>query len=268
MNIRNTILLLFLAIGFALSCETEKIHFTGPYFVRFTDSSEVKLESYSHPIQIEVHYAGPALTKDITITYAVSGSARENVDYKILGNRGVVTINKDEYFGYIELQLINNSNNILRSQDVIFTLQKVSSNDLQVGQGESGIARSFTFTIKDDCILGGTYIGEKNLLTVPIENISITSADCENYTLSDWDIYAFPTPQYDWEFMTIRSLTFIDNGDNTLTIPVQKDPTFPDSLATIKGSGVFDPSTRKLYMTVILDDYKDKPEKTFSLIAD
>lgn len=268
MIIRNTILFFTLAIVFALGCETERILFTGPYFVRFTDSSAVKLESYSQPIQIEVHYAGPELTKDITITYAISGSARENVDYKILGKRGTVTISKEEYTGYIELQLIDNANNILRSQDVVLTLQTVDDGTVQVGQGDSGIAKSYIFTIKDDCILGGTYLGEKDLLTVPISNISVTSTDCENYTLSDWDIYAFPNPQNSWEFMTTRSLTFIDNGDNTLTIPVQKDPTFPDSLATIKGSGVFDPTTRKLFMTVILDDYQGKPEKTFTLIPD
>lgn len=253
------VILLFVLL--TQGCETERILFKGPYFVRFTDLSEGKLESYSKPIQVEVHNAGPVHSEDITITYSISGSARENVDYKILGKRGTVTIKKGEYFGYIEMQLINNANNILRSQDVIFTLENVSTDKLQVGEGESYMGKVFTFTIADDCILGGTYIGEKDLLTVPIENISITSTDCENYTLSNWDIYFFQIPR-------IRHLTFIDNGDNTLTIPKQKESTLPDSLATILGSGTVDPVTRKITMTVILDDIKDKPQNTFMLLPD
>ena len=97
--------------------------------------------------------------------------------------------------------------------------------------------------------------------TVPIQDISITSTDCENYTLTNWDIYVFQYPQ-------VRDLTFIDNGDNTLTIPPQKESTLVDSLSTIKGSGVVDPNTRKITMTVILADYQGQPQKSFTLIPD
>lgn len=261
MKIKYAILFFVIGVAFAVSCETEKINFTGPYFVRFTDSSQTKLESYSKPISIEVHFAGPVLTEDLTVTYSISGSARENVDYKILGTRGKIVIPKGGYTANIQLQLIDNANNILRSQDVIFTLQTVSNSDYRVGQGESAIAKSFTFTIKDDCILGGTYLGERDKLTVPISNITITSTDCENYTLSNWDIYVFQYPE-------VRDLTFVDNGDNTLTIPEQKESTLPDSLSTIKGSGVVDPNTRQIMMTVILEDFDGKPEATFTLIPD
>jgi len=261
MKVKHAILFFVMIVAFAVSCETEKIHFTGPYFVRFSDSSQTTLESYRTPISIEVHFAGPALTEDLTVTYTISGSARENVDYKILGTRGTIKIPKGEYTGNIQMQLIDNANNILRSQDVIFTLQTVSNSNYRVGQGESAIAKSFTFTIKDDCILGGTYLGERDQLTVPISNISITSTDCENYTLSNWDIYVFQYPE-------VRDLTFVDNGDNTLTIPEQKESTLPDSLATIKGSGVVDPVTHQIMMTVILEDFEGKPEATFTLIPD
>jgi len=261
MKVKHAILFFVLVVAFAVSCETEKIHFTGPYFVRFSDSSQTMLESYSKPISIEVHFAGPALTEDLTITYGISGSARENVDYKILGTRGIIKIPKGQFTGNIQMQLIDNANNILRSQDVIFTLQTVSNSNYRVGQGESAIAKSFTFTIKDDCILGGTYLGERDELTLPISNISITSTDCENYTLSNWDIYVFQYPE-------VRHLTFVDNGDNTLTIPTQKESTLPDSLATIKGSGTVDPVTRQIMMTVILEDFDGKPEATFTLIPD
>jgi len=261
MKVKHAILFFALAVAFAVSCETEKIHFTGPYFVRFSDSSQTMLESYSKPISIEVHFAGPALTEDLTVTYVISGSARENVDYKILGTRGIIKIPKGQFTGNIQMQLIDNANNILRSQDVIFTLQTVSNSNYRVGQGESAIAKSFTFTIKDDCILGGTYLGERDNLTIPISNISITSTDCENYTLSNWDIYVFQYPE-------VRDLTFVDNGDNTLTIPEQKESTLPDSLSTIKGSGTVDPVTRQIMMTVILEDFDGKPEATFTLIPD
>ena len=53
-----------------------------------------------------------------------SYKSKENkiYDYEILGTRGSVTIASDEYFGYIDIKLINNANNILRSQDLILTL--------------------------------------------------------------------------------------------------------------------------------------------------
>jgi hypothetical protein len=238
-TIKNSILLLILSLAF--SCETEKILFTGPYHVRFTNESITKKESFPDPIKIEVHIVGPVQSEDITINYAISGSAREGIDYSITGDENKLTIKKGEYVGYIEVQLIDNANNILRSQDLVFTLLSVSKAGLEVGQGPSAIGKSFTLTIQDDCILAGIYSGTQNVFDIPIEGITITSSDCENYLLSNWNINAF-SPPYDY------SLTFVDNGDNTITIPVQ------DTDTALKGKGIVDPLTGKITMTIVLTD--------------
>lgn len=239
------------------SCETERIIFKGPYFVRFTEAAQSEKESFSQPLQIEVHNAGPALEEAIVINYKISGSAREGVDYIILTEREKITIGKGGYAGKIKFQLINNANNILRSQDIIFTLQTVSSEKLQVGQGESFIGKTFTFTIVDDCILGGTYVGTRGSAP-PIKNITITSSDCETYTLSNWNINIFNST-------TEMDLKFVDNGDNTLTIPQQEEENLAPEVATIKGSGVVDPTTRKIIMTIMLIDFENQPEVSFTL---
>lgn len=242
-------------------CETERLVFEGPYHVRFSKDALSEKESYSKPVEIEVHYVGPEVTEDLEIHYSITGSAREGVDYEILGERGVVTIEKGEYFGTIQVQLINNSNNILRTQDVVFTLQTITDPNVDIGQGTSSIGKTFTLTIADDCILGGNYIGLRNEVTVPVEDITITSQDCEEYVLSNWDIHVF-------NFMQVRDLTFIDNGDNTLTIPQQEESTLDPSQATIEGTGTVDPVTREIIMIITLVDFEDQPQVSFKLIPD
>ncbi len=244
-----------------LGCETERLVFKGPYHVRFSEGARSEKESCSKPIEIEVHYVGPDVTQDLDIHYSVSGSAREGVDYKILGERGVVAIKKGEYFGNIQIQLINNSNNILRTQDVVLTLQGISDPNVEIGQGVSGIGKTFTLTIADDCILGGNYFGLRSEVSVPVEDITITSQDCEEYILSNWDIDVFNFPQ-------VRDLTFIDNGDNTLTIPEQEESTLNPSQATIKGTGTVDPATREIFMIITLVDFENQPQVSFKLIPD
>lgn len=248
------------AILFA-ACETEPKIFTGPYFVRFSETAVTHRESYSKPLSIEVHNAGPAPDRNITITYTVSGSAREGIDYIITGTRGKVEIESGEYFGTINIQLLNNANNILRSQDVVLTLLTIDGKGLQVGQGVSAIGSKFTLTILDDCILGGTYYGNRTQSDVPITDITITSSDCEEYLLSNWDIYVF-------NFSDTRDLIFIDNGDNTLTIPPQEESTLAAEVATIDGTGVVDPATRVITFNVRLVDFEDQPVVTFKLIPD
>lgn len=245
----------------ALGCESERILFEGPYHVRFTEDADVRKESVRGKIPIEVHVAGPVPERSITVSYSVNGTAREGVDYRIVGTRGEIRINAGQFFGNIEIELINNANNILRSQNIVFRLESVSSEELQVGQGVSGIGREFTFTIEDDCILGGTYTGLRTVTSAPVEDISITSTDCEEYLLSNWDIDIFSFPQ-------VRDLVFIDNADNTLTIPEQEELTLPDSQATIRGFGVVDPVTKEITMTVILLDFSGQPQATFRLIPE
>ncbi|MBL0745265.1 hypothetical protein [Chryseolinea lacunae] len=260
-TIRNLCLTLVALAALVWSCETERVIFEGPYHVRFSDTVQVLKESYSKPLQVEVHLVGPQLADDITATYTVSGTAREGIDYTIVGTRGVVKIAKQNSFGYITVQLINNANNILRSQNLVFTLNTTSNDEIQVGQAGSTIGKKFMLTIQDDCILGGSYSGIKNELTVPVTGISIVSTDCETYTLSNWDIGVF-------QFSRERDLTFVDNGDNTLTIPDQEETTLLADSATINGSGFVNPLTREINMKVKLVDYKGQPEFSFKLVRD
>ena len=107
----------------------------------------------------------------------------------------------------------------------------------------------------------GTYSGQKDAVSVPIDNLTITSQDCEQYTLSNWDLGFF-------NFTETRDLVFIDNGDNTLTIPDQEESTLPADLATIRGSGIVDPVTRKIVMMVTLVDFENQPVVSFTLTPD
>jgi len=241
---------IYILLIIAASCETEKIIFKGPYHVRFTDAALTEKESNSSIIKIEVHNAGPALEEDVTLSYSISGNAREHIDYEILGTRGKVTINAGEYFGYIEVQLINNANNIIRSQNVVFTLTRVNSSKLEVGQGEGGIGEKFTFTILDDCILGGIYTGTRDNSSVEEGGIELTSTDCEIYHVSNWNIDDVFNLNHTLGF----SLNFIDNGDNTLTIPIQKPPEFFDDEKEIQGTGSVNPITREIRLIIQYED--------------
>jgi hypothetical protein len=261
MRNRKTILTSVVFSLLIFSCETERLLFTGPYHVRFSDAALSEKESFSKPVEIEVHYVGPEVTDDLEVRYTIAGSAREGVDYEFITPRGVVVIEEGEHFGTIQIQLINNSNNILRTQDIVLTLQSLDDLSVEIGQGESAIGKVFTLTIADDCILGGNYIGVRNAVTVPVENITITSQDCEEYTLSNWDIHVF-------DFIDERDLTFIDNGDNTITIPEQEESTLNEEQATIRGTGSVDPVTREITMIITLVDFENQPTATFTLRPD
>jgi hypothetical protein len=245
----------------SIACEQDVITYQGPYHVRFTETEDVARESYNEPINIQVHNAGPALDEDIKITYLITGDAREGVDYVILGEKGTVIIPAGQYFGNIQIQLINNSNNILRSQKIEFELRTVDNKALKVGEGTSRRGNKFTFTIFDDCILGGYYYGKETGVSVPEDDIVITSTDCENYVLSNWNVNFFDTP-------FPLDLVFVDNGDNTLTIPPQEEDAFPEDLATIQGIGVVDPLTGKINVTIQLVDFEGQPELSFTLYRD
>lgn len=249
-----SLLLLFAFMG----CETDPIIFRGPYFVRFTETSLTNKESYSKTVNIEVHMAGPALDKDLTLTYKLTGSARLGIDYQIVSNPGKVVIKKGDYFGTIPIVLINNANNILRSQDVIITLETADASEVQIGQDESKIGKVFTYTIIDDCILGGNYIGVRGGVS---DNVSITSSDCEVYTVSNWNINVFNTSAE-------MDLRFVDNGDNTITIPEQEEENIDTDFATIRGTGVVDPVTRTIILTITLVDFEDQPQVTITYIPD
>ena len=253
-----TRLLIFAGILVLLSCETESIVFVGPYHVRFTSASFTEKESNSDVIKVEIHNAGPALAEEAIISYEISGDAREGIDFNIVGMRGQAIIPAGEYFGYIELELINNANNILRSQDIIFTLTRVNSSALEVGQGSGGIGKSFTLTILDDCILGGPYTGIRGSST--IDDVQITSSDCENYRISNWDVNIFgaadPVP-----------LNFVDNGDNTLEVKSQEVEVYYGFYTlefVVEGIGTVNPTTREIFFTLQFADETDTYDATIS----
>ena len=255
-KLRQIYFILLSSLAFLLSCETEKITYQGPTFVRFDTEEQTVRESYSKVIQIPIHIVGPVSDEKVVVRYDVSGDARQGVDYIFVSEKNVVTIPANEYFGYIEIQLINNANNILRSQDIIFTITNVASAGVEVGQGEGGIGKQHTFTITDDCILSGDFLGTRDGMgNAYVDDITITSEDCETYNLSNWNIELSIVP-------IDMPLTFIDNGDNTLTVPLQEG-----DFGNMKGIGSVDPVTREMEFTITLLEF-DSAEFTFTLIPD
>jgi len=241
---------LFLFVSLALlACETKPILFKGPYYVRFTEEESFKKESFSDIVEIEVHVVGPAQEEDLLINYTISGDAREGVDYEIVGDRDQLVIEAGEYFGTIQIRLINNANNILRSQDVVIELKNTNTNEVGIGQGESEIGKTFTFTILDDCILGGTYKATSGSTT--LHDISITSQDCETYMVSNWNIGVFNSD-------IAMDLVIVDNDDNTITIPEQEEEFLNSEVATIQGTGTVDPVTRQIILIITLVDVPEE----------
>ena len=249
---------ILLMVPLILGCEPEEITFKGPFHVRFSESELTEKESFAQLIQIQIHNAGPQLNEDLSITYSISGDARENVDFEIMGTRGLVIIPENESFGFIDLQLINNANNVLESQQITFNITGVSSPNIEIGRSKDGIiGKSLTFTIIDDCILGGNFFGTSDPSDPVVEDITITSLDCIEYVLSNWDVNVF-------NFPSIRNLTFIDNFDNTITIPEQEESTLNDEQATISGNGSVDPITRVVTLNIELVDFEGSPIVTLT----
>ncbi len=252
------------SLGFVLamlalaSCEEQKITFEGPDYVRFSDSSEVYKESLGQPIEVKVHVVGKPLTQAVSVNYTVSGNAREGRDYVIEGTKGVVTIPAGQYFGTIIVRLINNANNILGSQDIVFTLTDVNaSQDLQVGFGKGNMGKTFRLTIQDDCLLSGFYTGRFGNNN-SVQNIEISSLDCETYTVANWNIGLLGLFTFNARQVPID---FIDNGDNTLTIPTQVTSELPSPYDTLRGTGLWNPQTRAITLNIKIklpvDDTKD-----------
>lgn len=233
------------------ACETELIRFSSASHVRFTETSMTVKESQSETVAVEVHLASPNAESDLSISYSIAGTARAGVDYNIVGDNRSITIPAGEYKGFILVNLINNANNILRSQTLVFTLQSVNQPEVQVGQGVSGIGKQFTLTIEDDCILSGTYSGRIGTFDIPTRNITISSADCETYTLSNWNLNIF-NPPFEMD------LLFVDNGDNTITIPEQDEEFLSEDINTFQGIGVIDPVTRRLTLTLTFIDLESQ----------
>lgn len=242
-----------LSLGFIVllvslaACEEQRILFEGPAFVRFTDTTLTFKESYGLPVEIKLHIVGKPINKSVTVNYTVAGTAREGRDYTIEGVKGSVIIPANKSFGTIAVNLINNANNILDAQDVVFTLTGVSDPSLQVGFGNNNIiGKTMRLTIQDDCLLSGFYTGRRQGSTEVVNNIAITSLNCRDYQIANWNIGVF-------NLNAIKAkLNFTDNGDNTLTIPTQVSPDLSAPYDTLRGSGVWNPQTRAILLNVRL----------------
>ena len=243
----------------AIGCEEQDLNrtFEGPYFVRFTDSTLTVKESNNQPIPIRVHNAGPIQNQAITVNYTVSGSAREGKDYTIVGTKGTVVIPANKSFGEISVKLINNANNILESQSLTFTLTSVEPSSLQVGFGkDNAVGRKLSLTIQDECLFGGLYTGSARVRNqnISVRDVEITSTNCKDYTLSNWNIgldnFILFGNSTLFNFQATKpTLTFIDNGDNTLTVTPQSNAEFGSS-DTLRGNGAWNPRNRQITLNL------------------
>lgn len=253
--------LAFILIGWGIGgCEKQDLDrtFEGPYFVRFNDTTLTYKESYSQPILIRVHNAGPQLKEAIVVNYTVSGTAREGKDYTIVGTKGKVVIPANKSFGEISVKLINNANNILESQNLIFTLTSVDPASLQVGfgNGEVRIGKTMKLLIQDECLFGGQYSGSSLIAskTYTVSDPVITSTDCKNYSLSNWNIGLSNLVVIGnntlFNFNAEKStLTFIDNGDNSLTVPAQNNE-YLGTNGSLSGTGAWNPRNRQITLNL------------------
>ncbi|MDJ1472090.1 Calx-beta domain-containing protein [Cytophagaceae bacterium DM2B3-1] len=238
--------------GSVFSCEADRITFQGPYHVRFTDTVASVKESYPQIVKVQIHNVGPQLNEDITVKYLVGGTAREGIDYTILGTKGTVVIPANQSFGEIQVRLINNANDRLESQTLTFTLTDVSPTSLIVGFGKNNnIGRHMTYTIEDDCILGGYYIGTRKIgsSTITVPNVEVTSVDCDNFILSNWNIGFANRPDFDiFSFNAIHpTLSIIDKKDNTIEIPAQNNGD-----VVLSGTGSWNPQNGNLLLNIQL----------------
>ena len=246
----------------ALACEKKETIFEGPYHVRFSDPDTSVRESYVQPLRLSVHYAGPQLSTPIRVSYLVGGSAREGIDYRFVSEKGTVVIPANQSFGYIQLQLINNANNILETQDIRLTLVEAEPASVRIGFGSGEIGKTMRFTIVDECFLSGTYSGINTLVETPRQypGIAITSTDCKEYTLTNWNLGLFG-------LNAVRpDLTFIDNGDNSITIPVQTEAELSAPRDTISGSGFYNPLDQSITFNVQLKVLTQDQQRDSSIV--
>ncbi len=93
------------------------------------------------------------------------------------------------------------------------------------------------FTIEDDCLLSGLYSAVllNNTQSETYRGIRISSTNCREYTLSNWNLGLFNLNALKPDF------TFIDNGDNSITIPKQIEAQLSAPRDTIDGDGFINP---------------------------
>jgi hypothetical protein len=259
-----------------MGCEEERIVYEGSSFVRFTDTTLSYKESYSKAIKVRVHNGGPVLNESINVSYVVGGTAREGKDYRIEGTKGTVIIPVGQSFGEITVYLLNNANNIIESSNIEFTLTAVKPADkVQVGFGKSGMGNKIIFTIRDACIMDGIYTGQLPVNATQayqLADIEISSTDCKRYTVSNINVGLIGFQQFfNWEspvnFEAERpTLDFIDNGNNTLTIPQQVIPQFASGYDTLSGTGVWNPVNKRITLNIKMKVYSYKTRKDTAVV--
>lgn len=268
---------MLLASLWLVGCEEERIVYQGSSFVRFSDTTLSFKESYSKAIKVRVHNGGPVLNESINVSYTVGGTAREGKDYRIEGTKGTVIIPVGQSFGEITVYLLNNANNILESSTIEFTLTAAKPADkVQVGFGKSGMGNKMIFTIKDACLMDGIYTG---LLPVnatqayQLADIEIYSTDCKKYTVSNINVGMLGFAQFfNWENPVSfeaehPTLDFIDNGNNTLTIPQQVIPQFASGYDTLSGTGVWNPVNKRITLNIKMKVYSYKTKKDTNVVV-
>jgi len=233
-----------------VACEKKELLFEGPHYVRFTRPDTTVRESYTKPMRLLVHNAGPQLSEPITVRYVVGGNAREGIDYRILSEKGRVVIPANQSFGHVDVQLINNANNILSTQDLIFTITEVTPASLRIGFGSGEIGKISRITIADECILSGAYTAvfqaRSQNFTKPGVRITGIGNECREYRVSDWNVGLFGINALK------PDLLFVDNGDNSITIPPQREDFLSAPRDTIRGDGFFNPSDQSLTLNIQL----------------
>ena len=263
---------LFAIVTFAVwlaGCKEERILFQGN-FVRFNDTTLTFKESYSPAVKITIHNAGPVLSESIIVNYTIGGTAREGKDYTILGTRGAVSIPAGQSSADISVKLINGANNILDASTIIFTLTTATPNDkVQVGLNGGKLGKSVVLNIQNVCIFDGIYTGLLPVKTqfYAVADIPITSTNCKRYTIANINVGLtnistffnwFDLLSFDAES---PSLDFIDNGNNTITIPKQVIDAFPTGYDTLSGTGVWNPQNKRITLSVRMKIRKISPAK-------
>ena len=258
-------------------CEEERIIYQGSNFVVFNDTTLSYKESYSKAIKIKIHNGGPVLNESINISYTVGGTAREGKDYRIEGTKGTVIIPVGQSTGEITLYLLNNANNILESSTIEFTLTAAKPADkVQVGFGKSGMGNKMVFTIRDACLMDGLYTGQLPVNATQayqLADIEIASTDCKRYTISNINVGLLGFQQFsNWEaplsFQAEKpSLDFIDNGNNTLTIPRQVVSQFAAGYDTLSGTGVWNPVNKRISLNIKMKVYSYKTKKDTNVVV-
>ncbi len=214
------------------------------------------------------------LNESIIINYTIGGTAREGKDYRI---EGTVIIPVGQSFGEITLYLLNNANNILESSTIEFTLTAVKPADkVQVGFGKSGMGNKMVFTIRDACLMDGIYTGQLPVNATQayqLADIEIFSTDCKTYTVSNINVGLLGFQQFfNWEnpvsFEAERpTLNFIDNGNNTLTIPQQVIPQFASGYDTLSGTGVWNPVNKRITLNIKMKVYSYKTNRDTNVVV-